>query len=489
MFAGARIMKTLRLAFIVCLIALISATLYPTAPTHAAGDQFPALVKWPAKIAGGNPVTISVTNKPPASDAIGLKEWQDEVDRFTKLYPNVTIQGNEYTYTPDSFAALVAGKQVPTIFQVYLTDPQKYINLGVAADITKIINDNKLADVFNPALINLGKKDGKIYGLPYLGYATGIGYNIKMLKDAGIDKAPATWAELEADAKKLTNRDNGVSGFSFINDGSAATGWHFTMFSYTYGATPGSLIVDKDGKYTAGFGKGPALDALKFIQTLRWTDDVLPRETLDWAGNGTALATGKAAIVMMAGDQYGWIKRTYKDVDMTNIGFAPMPAGPGGSVSLIGGNMYMVSSAASADEQEAAVYFELYRLFDPANDQANLEAAKTDNNPTIGGPDLPLFTGSYEAARKAFEKTYYTLPYENYSAFLDAIASGKAKLQVEPSPAGQEYYGAVGTVVTSVLSDQSVDPAKALDTAATAFQSTALDRLNGVATPAATSSK
>src|SRR5258708_2750051 len=114
-------MKALRLAFIICLIALVSATLFPIAPSHAAGDLFPALVKWPAKIAGGNPVTISITNKPPASDAIGLKEWQDEVDRFTKLYPNVTIEGNEYTYTPDSFAALVAGKQVPTMFQVYLT--------------------------------------------------------------------------------------------------------------------------------------------------------------------------------------------------------------------------------------------------------------------------------------------------------------------------------------------------------------------------------
>jgi len=154
-------------------------------------------------------------------------------------------------------------------------------------------------------------------------------------------------------------------------------------------------------------------------------------------------------------------------------------------VSLIGGNMYMVSSAASADEREAATNFELWRIFDPAEDQVTMNAQKADNNPTLGGPDLPLFTGDYQTARVTFEKPYYTLPYNNYAPFLDAISGGKVKLQVEPSPAGQEYYGAVGAVLTSVLSDQSVDPAKALADAAQTFQSTQLDTL-GQATPAAT---
>jgi len=473
-------MKFMRFLLIVCVIALLGAGII-----NAQAALPPTIVAMPAQIAGGRPVTITVTNKPPESDAVGLQTWTDQVARFNKLYPNVTINGLEYTYGPDTFAALIAGNQVPTLFQVYLTDPKKYIDAGVAADISTVFDANKLRDVYNKDIINLTIENNKVYGLPYGAYAMGLGYNIPMLKAAGIDAPPTTWAELETDAKKLTNRDKSISGFSFINDGANAGGWHFTILDYTFGATPADLIKDNgDGTYTAGFGTGASVDTLNFIKTLRWTDDVLPRETLDWGGNGTALATGTAAMVMMAGDQYSWIKTSYPETDMSTIGFAPLPAGPAGSVSLIGGNMYMISSAASDDEKEAATYFELWRLFDPNEEKAGLDSQKAQGNVVIGGPTLPLFTGDYQAARNAFDTPYYNLPVDNYKAFTDAISSGKVKLQVEPAPAGQDYYAAVGAAVSSILSDQTADPATVLSDAANTFQSTVLDHLAQAATPA-----
>jgi len=482
------LVKPFRLAVTTGVIAMTGVATFPMLAQATA--PFPSAVKMPAQIAGGRAVTFSVMNKPPASDAAGLKLWTDQVGRFEKAYPNVTINGSEYNYAPDTFAALVAGKQVPTLFQVYLTDPQKYINLGVAADISAIVSANNLSKVYNPDIYNLAINNGKVYGVSDGAYAMGLGYNIPMLKAAGITAPPTTWAEVEADAKKLTDRSKGISGFSFINDGSNAGGWHFTIISYTYGATPASLIAPSaNGKYTAGYGTGPTVDALNFIKTLRWTDDVLPHATPGWADNGTLLGTGKAAMVLMAGDQYSWLKNQFKDLDMSTIGFAPIPAGPAGQVSLIGGGLYMVNAAASADEQEAATYFELWRIFDPTEDQISLDARKAGSNPVIGGPNLPLFTGDYEAARVAFEKPYYTLPYDNYAPFLNAISAGKVKLQVEPSPAGQEYYASVGAVVGSVLSDQTVDPAKALADAAQTFQTAQLDTLGqptAVPTAAAT---
>ena len=48
-----------------------------------------------------------------------------------------------------------------------------------------------------------------------------------------------------------------------INDGSTAAGWHFTVVSYTFGATPQDIIsTGADGKLTAGFGEGPTVEAL-----------------------------------------------------------------------------------------------------------------------------------------------------------------------------------------------------------------------------------
>src|SRR5205814_9577846 len=109
------------------------------------------------------------------------------------------------------------------MFSVYLTDPQKYIDAGIAQDITDIFDANKLRDVYNSDIISLVTKNNKVYGLPWNAYAMGLGYNIKLLKAAGFDKPPATWDELRTMAKKLTNRDAGVVGFSMINDAGPAT--------------------------------------------------------------------------------------------------------------------------------------------------------------------------------------------------------------------------------------------------------------------------
>jgi ABC-type glycerol-3-phosphate transport system substrate-binding protein len=477
----------IRLILAVCLVGFGASMIHTPAK---ADTSVPAIIKMPDKIAGGRPVTFTITGMPPDTDVVKRQEWNDQVARFQKLYPNVTVSGSEYSYDPQTFPAKVAAKQVPTLFQVYLTDPGKYIDSGVAADITSIFNANKLGDIYNPDLIRLVSKGDKVYGLPDGAYAMGLGYNIQMLKDAGFDKPPATWDELRKMAKALTHRDAGVSGFSMINDAGPATGWHFTVISYTFGATPGSIIArGADGKYSAGFGAGPTVDALNLIKNLRWTDDALPHDTLDWAGNGTALATGKAAMAMMAGDQYVWMKTTYRDTDMKNFAFAPLPAGPAGIVSLTGGDTYLVSSDATDDQKEAGTYFALWRLFDPNEVKLDLEAQKNEENAAIGGPYLPLYVGDYQKARFDFSKPYFTLPYDNFSGFLDAISSGKVKLQVEPTPAGQEYYQAVASVVSTILTDQSADPAASLKTAAQTFQTTQLDRLGMAATAAATAAK
>ena len=468
--------KSVRLVLLMCVFVLMSVAF---GAAQAQDDTLAPILQLPETIAEGRPVTFTVTNMPPETDTVVNQAWKDQVARFQALYPNVTIEGLEYTYQPDSFSALVAGNQVPTLFQVYMTDPMKYIDSGVAADITAIFDAQNLRDVFNTDIINLATKDDKVYGIPYNAYGMGLGYNIQMLADAGFDAPPATWEELRAMAKALTNRDAGVSGFSMINDGGPATGWHFTVLGYTFGATPQDIIqTNEDGSYTAGFGQGPLVDALQLLKDLRWTDDVLPRDVLDWGTNGTGLATGSAAMVMMAGDQYRWIKTTFRETDMENIGFAPLPAGPGGIGTLTGGDMYLVSSAATDDQKEAAVYFELWRLLDPTEIQNGLEAQKAEDNPAVGGPALPLYIGDYQAARTAFEQPYYTLPYDNYAPFLDAISTGEAQLLVEPSPAGQQYYAAIGAVVSAILADESVDPAAALAEAAQTFQSTALDTLS-----------
>ncbi len=449
------------------------------APAATESTGLPAVINWPDQIAGGRPVSITVVQKPADSNPDAVAAWEEQVKRFQEKYPNVSIDGTDYAYTPDSFAALVAGDQVPTLFEVYLTDPNQMIDQGIAADLTSFIKDQKLDALFNPDILNISEKDGKYYGIPRFAYAMGLAYNIKMLNAAGYDNPPTTWDELATMAQKMTDRDNGVAGLSFITDGSGAAGWHLTTIAYNFGLKNDQIVTEADGKYTQNFATGPMLDTLNFIHDLRWKDDVLPLENLAWDTNGAALANGSAAMVVMAGDQFTWLRQTYPDAPIDDFGFAPLPAGgaDGKSVSLVGGNIAMVSSKATADQVEAAVYWRLFTQFDPSEILANYESGKTDPTVVVGTPELPLYVGDYEAAQEAVEAEYANLPVDNYKLFMDAVTSGKIGLQPEPLVSGQDFYTAMGTVLSTVVTDQNADVAATLTQAADTFQTNVLDQL------------
>ena len=146
------------------------------------------------------------------------------------------------------------------------------------------------------------------------------------------------------------------------------------------------------------FGEGPTVDALNYIQHLRWEYDVLPGATLDWGSISEALMSGRVAMVIYAGDQFNWDYFKFPDADLSQFGYAAAPAGPNGRITLSGGNLWMVANSARDDEQEAAAYFQLWRQFDPEEAQAAIEVTTE----AIGMPMLPLFVGEYQAQWAAF---------------------------------------------------------------------------------------
>ena len=447
-----------------------AATEAPVAEEVTAGT-----LVFPDEIAGGRPVEISVVGIPTEANPTGLADWNAAAARFMAKYPNVTVTGNDYVYDPTTFPALVAGDQVPTVFQGYLTDRDLMVGQGLAADLTDYYKAAQLDEVYNPNLLSLVTADGKIYGMPIEAYVMGLAYNIQMLKDAGYDAPPTTWEELGPMAQKLTNRDAGVAGFSFIRGEAHQAGWHGTVNAYNFGLDDAAIVTKgTDGKYTAGFDNPETLAALNYIKDLQWKYDALPRELLEWPTNGEVLATGNAAMVLMAGGQLEWIKQTYPDVDMTQFGFAPLPAGPDGKmVSLGGGDVAFINAKASADEIEAGFYYRLFVQFDEGEVKARYEATKTNPTAVIGEPSYPIYVGPFQDKIDALTKEYANLPVENYELFNHAVIG----LQNEPQIAGQDYYAALGNVVSLLVTDQNTDPAAALREAAELFQTNVLDQL------------
>ena len=455
-----------------------AATQAPAA-TDAPAAEAPAteegIVAFPAEIAGGRPVEITVVGIPTEANPTGLADWNAAADRFMAKYPNVKIVGNDYVYDPTTFPALVAGDQVPVVFQGYLTDRDLMLGQGLAADLTDYYKAAKLDTVYNPNIMSLVTKDSKIYGMPMAAYVMGMAYNIQMLKDAGYDAPPATWEELGPMAQKLTNRDAGVAGFSFIRGEAHQAGWHGTVIAYNFGLKDTDIVTKgDDGKYIAAFDNAQTLAALNFVKDLQWKYDALPRELLEWPTNGEILATGNAAMVLMAGSQLAWIKQTYPDVDMNQFGFAPLPAGPDGNrVSLGGGDVAFINAKATDDQIEAGFYYRLFVQFDEGEVKARYEATKTNPTAVIGDPSYPMYVGPFQEKIDALIKEYANLPVDNYTLFNKATIG----LQNEPQIAGQDYYAALGNVVSLIVTDENTDPAAALTDASELFQTNVLDQL------------
>jgi ABC-type glycerol-3-phosphate transport system substrate-binding protein len=445
-----------------------------SAATEAPVAAEEGAIIFPDEIAGGRPVEISVVGIPTEANPTGLADWNAAAARFMAKYPNVTVTGNDYVYDPTTFPALVAGDQVPTVFQGYLTDRDLMLGQGLAADLTSYYKTSGLDKVYNPNLLSLVSTDGKIYGMPIEAYVMGLAYNIQMLKDAGYDAPPTTWEELGPMAQKLTNRDAGIAGFSFIRGEAHQAGWHGTVIAYNFGLDDAAIVTKEGDKYVAGFDNAQTLAALNYIKDLQWKYDALPRELLEWPTNGEVLATGNAAMVLMAGGQLEWIKQTYPDVDMTQFGFAPLPAGPDGKmVSLGGGDVAFINAKASEDEIEAGFYYRLFVQFSEGEVKAKYEAVKTNPTAVIGEPSYPIYVGEFQEKIDALTKEYANLPVENYTLFNHA----EIGLQNEPQIAGQDYYAALGNVVSLIVTDENTDPAAALTEASELFQTNVLDQL------------
>jgi multiple sugar transport system substrate-binding protein len=461
--------------YLLLVVALLIASL-PVASTFGQGTTVPQVVTMPDQIAGGRDVTITVSDKPTSDQTADLAIWEGQVAKFEAMYPNVKIEGLELKYDPTAFIAMIAGDQLPTIFKTYFTEPEKFIGQDAVSDLTPMFQASGIDKIFNANVLAIASQDGKIYGIPDFAYSLGLAYNIPMLQAAGYDAPPATWDELAEMAVKLTDKDNGVAGFAFINDGSGATGWHYTNIAYGFGATPEDIILPNgDGTYTAKFGEGATVDALQYIKDLRWKYDVLPGATLDWANITEALASDRVAMAIYAGDQFSFMKNQFPDADLSKFGYAPAPAGPTGRAALTGGSLWMIDSAASDDEREAAFYYQIWRQFDAAEYESSI-ISQSEQGRAVGQPVLPLYIGDYQAALEAFRAQYDVLPVENYVLFNDAIKNGDVKLLAEPAAAAQDYYAELGTLVGQLLADESVDPASSLASVAEEFQSFVLEQ-------------
>ena len=129
------------------------------------------------------------------------KYWDGIVTAFEKANPDIKVNVTSIPWTnfDQQVQTMIQNKQYPDItegdyFSNYAKDGLLYSASDVLSDPGNLL----------PAFKEQGTYNGTQYGLPFTTSSRTLFYNKKMFTQAGISAAPQTWADVQADAAKIT---------------------------------------------------------------------------------------------------------------------------------------------------------------------------------------------------------------------------------------------------------------------------------------------
>jgi ABC-type glycerol-3-phosphate transport system substrate-binding protein len=242
--------------------------------------------------------------------------------------------------------------------------------------------------------------DDKLWGLPDQTNGLCLFYNKEHFRNAGLDpeKPPATWDELIAYGKKLTNKDEGVFGIGLGN-----SLWWTLPFFYTYGAE----FLSEDGTRCV-------LNSREGIAAFQLKVDLYQKHGIEggaWRSGGIVhdlgFQNGRYSMILNGPWAVESLKRTGID-----FGVGLIPAGPAGTATNVGGNNLVVFR--SCGQPDLAVEFlqfvaseETQRMWASRLGQIPVNQKATDAITSEEHPYLAVFVEQMKTAIPRPQVTNY----------------------------------------------------------------------------------
>lgn len=259
---------------------------------------------------------------------------QPLVDAYNKTHTTKI----KLTLIPDAnfvqkFGTAVAGGDAPDIVAVDLVYLPAFSQANQMTDITDLAHQLPFLDKLSPSHIRLATYNNRLYGLPYSAEGSVLIYNKTLFKQAGLDpaKPPTSWAEIEADAKKMTVPANNTYGYYFAGRCSGCNGFTFLPLIWASGGD----VLSNDGT-TPEMNTPIVHDAFSFYQRL-WNEHLIPKgaQVDNGSDSVNAFATGKIGMLGSGAFAIRTLKRDHPNLD---FGVSYLPGKNGGSSSFAGGD-------------------------------------------------------------------------------------------------------------------------------------------------------
>ncbi len=265
-----------------------------------------------------------------------------------------------------------------------------------------------------------------LYGLPDQTTCILLFYNRDLFQRFGVQAPPKTWDEFVTLGKKLTHPDQGIYAFGMRN----SLWWTFPFF-FSFGA-----------RFLSPDRSRCELDSPEGIQAFTFKVDLYRRHRIEagaWKPGAVSpdvgFVNGKYAMILSG----PWAIKQFQQMNL-NFGIAPVPAGPAGSRTTIGGTNMVILNPKKKTEALKFLKFllspEIQAFWANELGQVPVNRRAFARVDTLKHPFLPVIM-------RAMDTAIPRPPLANYGAIeLAANAEMDLALQGKKSPA-QALHDAV----------------------------------------------
>ncbi|WP_445403039.1 sugar ABC transporter substrate-binding protein [Streptomyces sp. LE64] len=353
-------------------------------------------------------------------------------EEYTKANPNVTVKVTPvgWDVAHQKLVSAAAAGNLPDIAQMGGTYMGEFAELGALEPVDTEVFDEK--DFF-PAAWEQGIVDGTAYGVPWYVDTRVLYYRTDLAEQAGIDKAPATWAELREAAAAYQDGAGTKWGLS-IQPSGLDTVQSFYPFLYSAGGE----IVDGDGK--AAIGSPAAVKA--FEEYGKYFAEGLAKKSVTPGYDVTKdFNTGDVPMFFSGPWIMSILKDQYPDLD-GKWAVAKVPTGEQ-SVSMAGGSSLVISK--DSDHKAAAKEF-ISHLTDTKGQAdwyertSDLPAATAawESGELATDPNLQVFREQMETAKNTPTLAQWSEITSKVDRAVESVTQGKASAEEAAKKAQSE---------------------------------------------------
>jgi len=315
--------------------------------------------------APGEPVTITFWHAYNADVEAKLLE-ETLIPAFESENPDIKVQSVLVPYDQFRRKLLIAlsGGTAPDLARVDILWVPELADQGALANMDELWSD---FDQFLPGPLSTNLYNGSHYGLPLDTNTRVLVYNKDLFEAAGIAEPPATIADFMTACEKI--KELGDDTYCFADGGTYA--WAVNPWIWSFGGD----VTDPDITTTDGFFNGAeTVAAYQFLKDL--VDDGYMHPGILGGGLDTWGGFGQDQIAMII--EGPWFPAMFEgQFPEKEYGLALMPAGDGGSVSVVGGEDIVLFQ--QSQNKEAAIKFMEYIL----SEDVQLQLATTGQMPVL----------------------------------------------------------------------------------------------------------